>query len=113
VLDRRHRHRRRRGCGAEAPAPEATTLDALPVGERCLVAGIRGERRLRRRLMEMGVLPGSRLRVVKLGPTGDPIQVKVNDYFLSIRRSEAAKIIVRPADDGAELQNNGIADDTA
>jgi len=46
--------------------------------------------------MEMGLLAGSRLRVVKLAPAGDPIQIQVNDYFLSLRRSEAATITVQP-----------------
>ena len=44
--------------------------------------------------MEMGLLEGSNLRVVKFGPMGDPIQIQVNDYFLSLRRNEAARIIV-------------------
>jgi Fe2+ transport system protein FeoA len=71
-------------------------LDSLPVGSTGTVMAITGERKLRRRLMEMGLLEGSRLRVVKFAPGGDPIEIKVNDYFLSLRKSEAARIVVLP-----------------
>lgn len=87
-----HRHRHRGGVIAGGPA----NLDTLPLGAEGVVMAITGERRFRRRLMEMGLLEGSRLRVVKFAPTGDPIQIQVNDYFLSLRRNEAARIIVMP-----------------
>lgn len=70
-------------------------LNELKIGNKCEIVAISGERKLRRRLMEMGLLEGSQLRVVKFGPTGDPIQVQVNDYFLSLRRNEAARVVVR------------------
>ncbi len=89
------RHRRRGGRRAGRRAEEVT-LDLLPVGGAGVVVDLGGERTLRRRLMEMGLLAGSRLRVVKLAPAGDPIQIQVNDYFLSLRRSEAATITVQP-----------------
>jgi Fe2+ transport system protein FeoA len=86
----RHRHRH----GAVLPATGPANLDTLPLGAEGVVMAITGERRFRRRLMEMGLLEGSRLRVVKFAPTGDPIQIQVNDYFLSLRRMEASRIIV-------------------
>ena len=88
-------HRWRGSRRARRRAAEVT-LDLLPVGGAGVVVDLGGERTMRRRLMEMGLLAGSRLRVVKLAPTGDPIQIQVNDYFLSLRRSEAATIIVQP-----------------
>jgi Fe2+ transport system protein FeoA len=42
--------------------------------------------------MEMGLLPGTRVRVVRVAPLGDPIEVRVRNYSLSVRRAEAAKI---------------------
>lgn len=108
MLGRRHRRRRRGGCCAGAIEPETTTLDTLPIGGRGIVVGIQGERRLRRRIMEMGLLEGSRLRVVKFAPTGDPIQIKVNDFFLSIRRADAAGITVRAADKETDFQNGAV-----
>ena len=68
----------------------------LPVGEHAEIASIDCERRLSRRLMEMGVLPGTRVRVVRVAPLGDPIELRVRNYSLSVRRAEAARIAVRP-----------------
>jgi len=44
----------------------------------------------------MGLLPGTRVRVVRVAPLGDPIELRVRNYSLSLRRAEAAKIGVRP-----------------
>ena len=49
-----------------------------------------------RRLMEMGLLPGTRVRIVRFAPLGDPIELRLRDYSLSVRRAEAAGIRVRP-----------------
>jgi Fe2+ transport system protein FeoA len=89
---------RRQHCNdvARQQYDKPVNLDALPVGATGIVMAITGERKLRRRLMEMGLLEGSRLRVVKFAPGGDPVEIKVNDYFLSLRRSEAARIVVLP-----------------
>ena len=92
----RKRRRFRWGGKAHAHGKGPVNLDALPVGSVGKVLLITGERKLRRRLMEMGLLEGSRLRIVKYAPAGDPIEIQVNDYFLSLRRSEAARIIVEP-----------------
>jgi Fe2+ transport system protein FeoA len=51
-----------------------------------------------RRLMEMGLLPGTEVRVVRVAPLGDPLELRLRDYSLSVRRSEAAKITVRPGE---------------
>lgn len=45
--------------------------------------------------MEMGLLPGTEVRVVRVAPLGDPLELRLRDYSLSVRRSEAAKIAVR------------------
>jgi ferrous iron transport protein A len=46
--------------------------------------------------MEMGLLPGTHVRVVRVAPLGDPIELRVRNYSLSLRRTEAAKIAVSP-----------------
>lgn len=89
---KREQHRWRGGQNKAKSGP--ANLDELPLGASGTVMAITGERKLRRRLMEMGLLEGSRLRVVKFAPTGDPIQIQINDYFLSLRRNEAAHIVV-------------------
>jgi Fe2+ transport system protein FeoA len=72
------------------------SLAELPLGQHAEIASIDCERRLSRRLMEMGLLPGTRVRVVRVAPLGDPIELRVRNYSLSVRRAEAAKIAVCP-----------------
>jgi ferrous iron transport protein A len=76
---------------------EIRTLADLPVGSEATVAEVRCPRAVSRRLMEMGVLPGTRVLVVRVAPLGDPIELRVRGYALSIRRQEAAGIVVREA----------------
>lgn len=91
------RGRRRHGRGGrrfERGNAGPANLSSMEVGERGTVLSLFGCRGLRRRLMEMGLIEGSSLRVVKFAPGGDPIEIQVNDYFLSLRRREADHIIV-------------------
>ena len=71
-----------------------TTLTNLPVGTEGRVVRVTGEGRIIRRLLEMGVIPGVAVRVVKTAPFGDPIEVKVRGYSLAMRKSEADSISV-------------------
>ena len=66
----------------------------LPLGQQAKIVSIHCERRLSRRLMEMGLLPGTPVRVTRVAPLGDPIELRVRNYALSVRRAEAAKIAV-------------------
>ncbi len=65
------------------------TLAALSVGARARVIEVGGDERLQQRLLELGVLPGIELKVVRTAPLGDPLEVQVMGYSLSLRRSEA------------------------
>ena len=65
------------------------TLTDLPVGCDARVTNVNGTSRVSRRLMEMGVIPGVDVRVIKMAPFGDPIEVRVRGYSLAMRRSEA------------------------
>lgn len=69
-------------------------LSELSIGEKATVKNVSGESAVTRRLMEMGVVPGVRVRVVKTAPFGCPIEIKVRGYNLAIRRSEANAIEV-------------------
>ncbi|MCZ7683249.1 MAG: ferrous iron transport protein A [Sandaracinaceae bacterium] len=71
------------------------TLADLPIGAEAVVAAIDCPRPVARRLMEMGVLPGTSVAVVRVAPLGDPIELAVRSCSLSIRRREAACIVVR------------------
>ena len=66
----------------------------LAVGDEARVTAVNGEGRVTNRLLEMGVVPGATVSVVKAAPFGDPIQVRVLGYSLAMRRSEAEMIEV-------------------
>ncbi|HKR01550.1 MAG TPA: ferrous iron transport protein A [Pyrinomonadaceae bacterium] len=70
------------------------SLANLPVGMRARVISVKGNGTIARRLMEMGVVPGAPVRVIKAAPLGDPIEVRVRGYHLALRRTEAQTIIV-------------------
>ena len=70
------------------------TLMNLPIGQVGRVTSVRGTGRVTQRLLEMGVIPGIAIQVVKMAPFGDPIEVKVRGYSLAMRRTEANAIEV-------------------
>jgi len=79
-------------------APQAgCTLDTLKPGACATVFSVGGEPRIRRRLLEMGFVSGTSVRVVRLAPLGDPMQIELHGYHISLRRSEARSIVVEPA----------------
>lgn len=67
--------------------------DLLP-GESGSVESIGGEGAFKRRLIDMGITPGTIIKIIRLAPLGDPIQIQVRGYELSIHKSEAEKIII-------------------
>ena len=69
-------------------------LDEFVIGETGLIKKVDGEGRLRKRLFDMGVTPGARVLVLKLAPLGDPIEISIRNYLLTLRKSEAALVIV-------------------
>jgi len=70
------------------------TLDTIPRGITARVTSVEASDTHGLRLMEMGVVPGAEVRVVKSAPLGDPIQVCVRNYHLALRRAEAKSITV-------------------
>lgn len=72
-----------------------TTLKQMHIGDSGVVVGIGSKGPMKRRLMEMGVTPGADIRVVKVAPLGDPIEVTLRGYELSLRKNEAEQIKVR------------------
>ncbi|MEX2175908.1 MAG: ferrous iron transport protein A [Pirellulaceae bacterium] len=68
------------------------TVATLAVGTRGTVAAIQGEDEISLRLMEMGLIPGVELQLIGVAPLGDPLELELRGYRLSIRRSEAARI---------------------
>ena len=73
-----------------------TTLPDIPNGHKCIVKGIKKKTSATKRLVEMGISRGSIIEVERVAPLGDPIEVKVKGYHLSIRKDEARHITVEP-----------------
>ena len=71
-------------------------LDQLRPGQRGRIVALQGGDALTQRLMEMGLLEGDEVELVGFAPLGDPVEVRLGDYRLSLRRSEAARVQVAP-----------------
>ncbi|MEZ5428544.1 MAG: ferrous iron transport protein A [Pyrinomonadaceae bacterium] len=65
------------------------TLTNLPIGAKAKVVAVHGNSAITKRLMEMGVVPGVSLTMIKTAPFGDPLEVRVRGYHLAMRRNEA------------------------
>ena len=74
-----------------------SSLAEIPRGRSAVVREVAGPRAFRRRLLEMGLVPGTHVRVVTVAPLGDPLRIEVRGGEWSIRRAEAAQIAVEPA----------------
>jgi ferrous iron transport protein A len=70
------------------------SLDQLRLGQRARVDAVRGDDAVVQRLLEMGLLEGEELEVIGFAPLGDPMEIRLRDYRLSLRRSEAARVTV-------------------
>ena len=70
------------------------TLKDVEVGDAAVVRRLHGEGAVKRRIMDMGITKGTEVRVRKVAPLGDPIELTVRGYELSIRKDEAAMIEV-------------------
>ena len=70
------------------------TLRECAVGETVVVAKITGEGALRRRMMDMGITKGTEVTIRKVAPLGDPIEITVRNYELSLRKADAEMIEV-------------------
>lgn len=78
---------------------EEETLDQLQIGEVGEILKIEAETSLKRRLQEMGLRKGESIKLVAVAPLNDPLKLELNGYLLSLRKSEAAKIIIKKITD--------------
>lgn len=74
--------------------PNRRLLARVPVGSTAIVSRVSGARRIVRRLLEMGLVPGTPVTVQREAPLGDPVELRVRNYALSIRRADAFGIEV-------------------
>lgn len=71
------------------------TIDDLKIGDSGTIVSVGGEGALRLRFLDMGLIPGTRVRLQKIAPMGDPIQIQIRGYELTIRREDARKIEIK------------------
>ena len=71
------------------------TLNELKIGQSAVITAVGGEGALRCRLLDMGLTPRAAVTLQKIAPMGDPIQIRVRGYELTLRREDAARIEVR------------------
>ena len=71
------------------------TLDKLPVGDSAVITAVGGEGALRCRLLDMGLIPKTKVTLVKVAPMGDPMEIHVRGYELTLRAEDARKIEIK------------------
>ena len=90
------------GCGAcggenDGKKPLLTDLNALKEGDTAIVKKVLGSGAIKKRFVEMGITIGQTIKMLKIAPLGDPMEVEIRKYRLSLRRSEAENILVEKA----------------
>ena len=70
-------------------------LSQLEIGERAVVKVVNGEGAVRRRLFDMGITPGAEIYLRKKAPLGDPIEISIRGYELTLRKTEAAHVEIK------------------
>ena len=71
------------------------TLDKLPIGQEAIITTVGGEGALRCRFLDMGLIPKTKVVIKKVAPMGDPIEIRLRNYELTIRKEDAEKIEVQ------------------
>ncbi len=69
-------------------------LDSLPIGREAVITAVGGQGALRCRLLDMGLIPKTAVRIDKIAPLGDPLELRVRGYALSLRKEDARNIEV-------------------
>ena len=72
------------------------TLDQLKVGTSAVITAVGGDGALRCRLLDMGLIPNTKVTVQKIAPMGDPMEIRLRGYELTLRLDDAAKIEILP-----------------
>ena len=75
------------------------TLDNLPIGKPAIILTVGGEGDLRCHLLDMGLIPHTEVTVRKVAPLGDPLELYLRAYTITLRKEDAARIEVRPREE--------------
>ena len=76
------------------------TLKDLPIGKTAVITDVGGEGALRQHFLDMGVIPGAEVTAVKLAPMGDPMELRIHGYELTLRKEDARNIVVESLSGG-------------
>ncbi|MBD5556824.1 MAG: ferrous iron transport protein A [Roseburia sp.] len=83
------------------------TLDELQIGRKAVIVGVGGEGALRCRLLDMGLIPRTEVEVRKVAPMGDPIEIRIRGYELTIRKEDAKEIEIETVEEKNPLLLHG------
>ncbi|MDD6312617.1 MAG: ferrous iron transport protein A [Firmicutes bacterium] len=75
------------------------TLDKLAIGRQAVITAVGGEGELRCRLLDMGLIPKTKVVVAKTAPMGDPLELRLRGYELTLRKDDAKNITVQEVED--------------
>jgi len=75
------------------------TLKNLEIGALCRITAVGGDGAQRQHLLDMGIIPGTRVQMVKHAPMGDPVEIVLHSYTLTLRKADAEYIEVEPVTD--------------
>ena len=75
------------------------TLNDIPVGATTRIVRLHGEGAVKRRIMDMGITKGAEVSVRKVAPLGDPMELHLRGYTMTLRKEDAARIEVRPKEE--------------
>ena len=78
------------------------TLNDLSIGDSAIVQTVGGEGALRQHFLDMGVIPGAKVQLVKYAPMGDPMELRIHSYELTLRKADAEKISIAPCNEETE-----------
>ncbi len=81
------------------------TLEELEAGKSAVIEAVGGTGHLRQHLLDMGIIPGARVKMIRPAPMGDPLEFRIHDYELTLRAADAARITVKPAKDTEAAEN--------
>ena len=74
------------------------TLEKLKINQKGTIVAVKGQGVTRRRLFDMGVTPGALVTLIKLAPLGDPLEINIRNYELTLRKDEAKNVILEVED---------------
>ncbi len=89
------------------------TLKELPIGKTATVRTVGGEGALRQHFLDMGIIPGAEVTMVKYGPTGDPVEVRIYSYDMTLRLADAGRIAIDEMRDAVKERAAGCESNSA